>query len=73
MPATVKDAMKYGPPRSPKWSEQIVSATHKAAPSRYNLHSAVTSTEATFTGLQCWFDGPSEKLSENVPSQAPIL
>ena len=39
MPATVKEAMKYGPPRSPKLREQMVSATHNVAPSTYTLHS----------------------------------
>jgi hypothetical protein len=32
IPATVKDAMKYGPPLSPKLREQIVSATSNVAP-----------------------------------------
>ena len=41
MPATAKEAMKYGPPRSPKWREQIVSATHNVAPSMYTLHAGV--------------------------------
>src|ERR1035438_4237625 len=66
MPASVKEAMKYGPPRSPKWREQIASATHNVAPSRHTLHSGVI---FTITILQC----PSESLSENVPSQAPTL
>ena len=39
MPASVKEAMKYGPPRSPKLREQIVSATHNVAPSTYTLRS----------------------------------
>ena len=38
MPASAKEAMKYGPPRSPKLREQIVSATHNVAPSTYTLH-----------------------------------
>ena len=51
MPASVKEAMKYGPPRSPKLREQIVSATHNVAPSTYTLHAGVI-----FTVLPC----PSE-------------
>ncbi len=50
MPASVKEAMKYGPPRSPKLREQIVIATHNAAPSRYTLHAGVI---FTITILQC--------------------
>jgi hypothetical protein len=41
MPANAKEAMKYGPPRSPKLREQMVSATHNVAPSAYTLHSGV--------------------------------
>jgi hypothetical protein len=41
MPASVKEAMKYGPPLSPKLREQIVSATHNVAPSVYTLHAGV--------------------------------
>ncbi len=52
MPASVKEAMKYGPPRSPKLREQIVSATHNAAPSMYTLHAGVI-----FTILPCPSDG----------------
>ena len=67
MPATVKEAMKYGPPRSPKLREQMVSATHNVAPSTYTLHSGVIFT----------FDYnspcPSESLSEIAPPQAPTL
>ena len=44
IPASVKEAMKYGPPRSPKLREQMVSATTKVAPSTYTLHSGVTFT-----------------------------
>ena len=44
MPASVKEAMKYGPPLSPKLREQIVSATHNVAPSMYTLHSGVSFT-----------------------------
>src|SRR5229473_4221990 len=50
IPASVKEAMKYGPPRSPKLREQIVIATHNAAPSRYTLHAGVI---FTITILQC--------------------
>src|SRR6266478_1149137 len=60
MPASVKEAMKYGPPLSPKFREQIVSATHNVAPSTYTLHSGLT-----FTILPC--------LSVIVPPQAPTL
>src|SRR6266542_1907603 len=59
-PASVNEAMKYGPPRSPKLREQMVSATHNVAPRRYTLHSGVT-----FTVLPC----PSVIL----PPQAPTL
>jgi hypothetical protein len=41
MPAKVREAMKYGPPLSPKLREQSVSATHNAAPSMYTLPSGV--------------------------------
>src|ERR1700694_440184 len=58
MPASVKEAMKYGPPRSPKLPEQMVSATHNVAPSAYTLHWGVT-----FTVLLC--------PSGIVPPQAP--
>src|SRR4029077_3160841 len=46
MPASVKEAMKYGPPRSPKLREQIVSATHNVAPTMYTLHAGVIFTIA---------------------------
>ena len=62
MPAIVKEAMKDGPPRSPKLREQIVIATHNVAPSRYTLHAAVI-----FTILMCVF----KSLSEFAPPQAP--
>ena len=39
MPASAKEALKYGPPLSPKLREQIVNAMHNAAPSTYTLHS----------------------------------
>ena len=38
--------MKYGPPRSPKLREQIVSATHNVAPSTYTLHAGVSFTSS---------------------------
>ena len=60
MPASVKEAMKYGPPLSPKLREQIVSATHNVAPSTYTLHAGVI-----FTILPC--------PSVIVPPQAPTL
>ena len=41
IPASVKEAMKYGPPRSPKLREQIVSATHNVVPRMYTLHAGV--------------------------------
>lgn len=43
-----KEAMKRGPPRSPKLREQIVRATSKVAPSMYTLHA-----EFIFTVLRC--------------------
>ena len=58
MPATVKDAMKYGPPRSPKLREQIVSATHNVAPSMYTLDS-----EVSFTILPCPSDDSTRALN----------
>ena len=64
MPASVKEAMKYGPPRSPKLREQIVSATHNVAPSMYTLHAGVI-----FTVLPC----PSEACPRLLPPQAPTL
>src|ERR1700733_12826429 len=42
IPASVKEPMKYGPPRSLKYREQIVTAVHNAAPSVYTLHAGVT-------------------------------
>src|SRR6266542_815732 len=69
MPATVKEDMKYGPPLSPKLREQIVSATHKVAPSTYTLHAGLIFREMTFTILPC----PSDSPSEIVPPQAPTL
>jgi hypothetical protein len=62
MPATVKEAMKYGPPLSPKLREQIVSATHNVAPSMYTLRAGVI---FTMTVLPC--------PSGTVPLQAPTL
>ncbi len=44
IPASVKEAMKDGPPRSLKLREQIVSATHNVAPSMYTLHAGVIFT-----------------------------
>ena len=44
MPASAKEAMKYGPPRSLKLREQIVSAMHNVAPSTYTLHAGVIFT-----------------------------
>ena len=71
MPASVKEAMKYGPPLSAKLREQTVSATHKVALSMYTLHSGVSFTDASPS------DSPSgrlcEILSENVPPHAPTL
>src|SRR6267143_1481988 len=49
-PASVKEAMKYGPPLSPKLREQMVSATHNMAPSMYTLHAGVI---FTITILPC--------------------
>src|ERR1700720_3310426 len=59
MPAIVKEAMKYGPPRSPKLREQMASATHNAAPSMYTLHSRVISTILPY---------PPETVPAQVPS-----
>jgi hypothetical protein len=44
IPASVKEAMKDGPPRSLKLREQIVSATHNVAPSMYTLHAGLIFT-----------------------------
>src|SRR2546426_10662595 len=66
IPASVKEAMKYGPPLSPKLREQIVSATHNVAPSMYTLHAGVI---FTITILPC----PSDSPFEIVPPQAPTL
>ena len=35
-PASVRETMKYGPPRSLKLREQMVRATHNAAPRAYD-------------------------------------
>src|SRR6266852_9361387 len=59
IPASVKEAMKYGPPLSPKLREQIVSATHNVAPSAYTLCSGVI-----FTVLLC----PSATVLPHVPT-----
>jgi hypothetical protein len=61
MPASVKEAMKRGPPLSPKLREQMVSATHNVAPSMYTLHSGVT---FTITILPC----PSAAVLPRVPT-----
>jgi hypothetical protein len=66
MPASVKEAMKYGPPLSPKLREQIVSATHNVAPSMYTLHAGVI---FIITMLPC----PFESLSEVAPPPVPTL
>src|SRR5437870_12402032 len=73
IPASVNEAMKYGPPLSPKLREQIVSATHNVAPSMYTLHVGLIFTEVIFTVLPCPSESPSESLSENAPLQAPTL
>ena len=44
MPASVKEAIKDGPPRSLKLREQIVSATHIVGPSIYTLDAGVIFT-----------------------------
>src|ERR1700704_2563548 len=62
MTASVKEAIKYGPPLSPKLREQIVSATHNVAPSMYTLRAGVI---FTMTVLPC--------PSGTVPLQAPTL
>jgi hypothetical protein len=72
IPASVKEPMKYGPPRSLKYREQIVTAVHNAAPSVYTLHAGVT-----FIVLPGPFDRLSESLfgssSETDSPQAPTL
>src|SRR5271170_1218919 len=40
-PATVKEAMKVDPPRSPKLREQMVNAAYNATPSTQTLHAGV--------------------------------
>ena len=52
--------MKYGPPRSPKLREQIVSATHNVAPRTYTLYAGVIFTIPLLRR-------PSESLSEIAP------
>src|SRR5207302_1975312 len=64
IPASVKEAMKYGPPLSPKLREQMVSATHNVAPSTYTLHSGLT-----FTILLC----PSVIVLPHVPTLLATL
>src|SRR6266850_5024201 len=59
IPAIVNEAMKYVPPRSPKLREQMVSATHNVAPSRYTLHSGVI-----LTSFRC----PSATVLPHVPT-----
>src|SRR4029077_17885237 len=59
IPASVKEAMKYGPPLSPKLRELTVSATHNVAPSMYTLHAGVI-----FTILLC----PSATGLSHVPT-----
>jgi hypothetical protein len=44
IPASVKEAMKCGPPRSLKLREQMVSATHNVTPSMSTLHAGVIFT-----------------------------
>jgi hypothetical protein len=50
IPASVKEAMKYGPPLSLKLREQMVRATHNVAASMYTLHVGVI---FTITALPC--------------------
>src|SRR5260370_6344118 len=66
MPASVKEAMKCGPPLSPKLREQIDSATHNVAPSMYTLHAGV-SFIITITILPC----PSRTCRHKLPLPAP--
>src|ERR1700690_4317810 len=66
MPASVKDAMKYGPPLSLKLREQIVSATHNVAPSMYTLCAEVI---FTVTVLPC----PSGTVSPQAPTPGTNL
>jgi hypothetical protein len=54
MPATDKEAMKCGPPRSLKLREQNVRDTSKMAPSMYTLRAGVS-----FTVLQCGAGTPA--------------
>src|SRR5260370_14890825 len=61
MPASVKEAMKYGPPLSPKLREQMVSATHSVAPRTYTLHAWVI---FIITVLPC----PSGTVPPQVPT-----
>src|SRR5713101_7644374 len=65
-PASVKEAMKYGPPLSPKLREQMVSATHNMAPSMYTLHAGVM---FTITVLPCPFGTCRHKFP--LPAPAP--
>src|SRR5579863_2249748 len=58
MPASAKEAMKYGPPLSPKWREQMVNATHNVAPSTYTFDS-----EVSFTILLCAHDDSTRALN----------
>ena len=62
MLASVKAAMKYGPPRSPKLREQMVSASHNMAPSMYTLQAQVIFTIVPF-----------QIVADVVRSNAPVM
>ena len=68
MPASVKEAMKYGPPLSPKLREQMVSATHNAGAE--DVHScAGVSLHIAITILPC----PSEVVRDRAAASSHSL
>ena len=59
VPASAREAMKYGPPLSPKLREQTVSDPSKMAPNPYSLRDGVS-----FTSLLC----PSATVLPHLPT-----
>ena len=70
MPATVSEAMKYGPPRSLKLREQTVKATHNVTPSMYTRCAGVVFSSA-ITILPRRSESGFEDLPETARPQVP--
>lgn len=64
-PASVNEAKKYGPPRSPKLREQTVKAAHNVTPSTYTRCAGVV-----FSSAITILPDPSESGFEDLPETA---